>query len=135
MVKIGDKASMSKRISEEVVQTFAELSGDFNPIHLDEEQAANSIFKGRVAHGILALSLVSAVIGTKLPGNGTIYLEEKSRFIRPVMLNDIITAEVIFSDIIRRDKGIIKLSHKVKNQNDQVVLDGYSIVKVEQLML
>src|SRR3972149_931315 len=92
-LKIGEKASLAKTITESDVYAFAQISGDTNPLHIDKEYAAQSLFKERVSHGMLTAGLISAVIGTRLPGVGTIYLSQSLRFIAPVKLGDTIEAE------------------------------------------
>lgn len=129
MIIIGDSASMTKTISESDVYQFAGITGDFNPVHIDAVYAKESIFGERIAHGILVTGLISAVIGTKLPGVGTVYLEQDSKFVRPVRFGDTITATVTVQEIIKPDKGIVKLETKAYNQNNEIVIDGYAIVK------
>ena len=92
--KVGMTASTSKTITETDVILFAGISTDINPVHLDEEAAKNGIFKKRVAHGILVSGLISAVLGNKLPGPGSIYMGQELRFTAPVFIGDTITAEV-----------------------------------------
>ena len=93
-IAIGDTASFSKTITEHDVNAFAGLSGNFNPVHVDEEFARNTRFKGRIAHGLLAAGLISTVIGTALPGANAIYLAQELVFKSPVMLGDTLTALV-----------------------------------------
>lgn len=124
-ISIGDKESMSKTISEYDIYTFAGLTGDFNPAHINEEYAKNTQFQTRIAHGMLSAGLISAILGTKLPGPGTIYLSQNLKFKRPVKIGDTITAEVEVTDII--DKGkfkIAKLSTICKNQIGEIVILG-----------
>jgi 3-hydroxybutyryl-CoA dehydratase len=91
-LKLGMAAQVTKAFSDKDVLTFAELSTDNNPLHVDEEAASKGMFGKRVVHGILVSSLISSVLGTKLPGQGTVYLGQELRFRRPVFLNDEITA-------------------------------------------
>lgn len=128
-LEIGQCESISKTITEKDVLEFAYITGDCNPIHVNEEEASKSIFGKRVAHGMLVGSLVSAVLGMKLPGKGTIYLEQVFKFLKPVFLEDTVTVIVTVDDIINREKGIYKLSTIVKNQNDEITHDGYAVVK------
>ncbi len=127
--KLGDKVEVSKTISEADVYQFAELSGDRNPVHVDKEEAEKSIFGKQIAHGILAGSLISNAIGMKLPGPGSIYLEQDFKFMKPVFISDTITASVEVTEIINEIKGIIRLSTQVYNQNDELVIDGFAVVK------
>lgn len=127
---ISDRATMSKTISESDVYLFAGITGDFNPVHVNAEAARTSVFGERVVHGILVTGLISAVIGTKLPGEGTIYLEQDVKFLKPVKIGDTVTAIVKVIDIINQEKGIIKLDTTVENQNGEQVITGYAVVKI-----
>ena len=127
MIKIGDTASLSKFITQEDVEAFAQISNDLNPVHLDDSFAARSRFGKRIAHGMLVGGLISGVIGTKLPGPGTIYLSQTMRFKKPVFFEDTITAFVKVTNI-REDKPIITLDTQCINQNHEVVIEGEAIV-------
>ncbi len=126
---IGQKAEYSKVITKEMVETFSEISGDINPLHLDDNYAKNTIFKGRIAHGILVSGLISAVIANKLPGEGAIYLTQSLKFTKPVKLNDKITAAV---EIISIDdeNSKITLSTICRNEEGKIVIDGEAQVLV-----
>lgn len=128
-MKIGEKASFSKTISESDVYLFAGITGDFNPIHIDSVTAGNSFASSRIAHGSLISGMISAVIGMKLPGAGTVYLEQDSRFLKPVYIGDTVTAIVEVAEIINRTKGIVKLKTYVNNQDNECVVDGFAIIK------
>lgn len=128
-LNIGMSASISKTISESDILNFADLVGDYNSVHLDEEKAKESFFGRRIAHGMLVGSLISSVIGTKLPGDGTIYLEQNLKFQRPIYISDTITALVTVNEILNEKKGIYRLDTVVMNQNEEVVINGYAIVK------
>jgi 3-hydroxybutyryl-CoA dehydratase len=125
-IKIGDKAELSKTINDKDVYNFAKLSMDFNPIHVNKDYASNTIFKKRIVHGMLSASLISAVIGTKLPGQNTIYLEQKLKFIAPVFIGQTITAQVTVKE--KNNKGVIVLKTEVINQNGQTVIEGEATV-------
>ena len=127
-ITIGQTASYSKQISEQDVQLFAAVSGDVNPVHLDEAFAAATQFKGRIAHGMLTGALVSAALAMELPGPGTIYLGQELSFKAPVFFGDTITAEC---EVIEKqdDRRIIKLATTVRNQDDKVVITGTATVK------
>lgn len=125
-LKIGDKAQFTKQIREEEVILFAKISGDDNPIHLDEEYAKNSIFKQKIAHGFLVGSLISAVIAKDLPGNGTIYLSQNLKFLAPVFLNETITAHIEVLDFPKGSQ--VLLSTICKNQDQKVVIEGTALV-------
>lgn len=126
-IQVGDTASMSKRISDEDVRTFADISGDRNPVHLNDEFAATTIFKRRIAHGALSGALISAVLGMLMPGPGTIYLSQTMNFKAPVYIGDEITAEL---EVIayRSDKRIATLKTEVFNKDNRLVMDGEAIV-------
>lgn len=127
-IKVGDTASFTKTITEFDVETFAGLSGDFNPVHIDAEAAAKSFFHERVAHGILVSGLISAVIGTQLPGPNSIYMGQELRFVAPVKLGDTITATVEVTTK-RDDKRIITLDTTATNQRGDKVITGRAVVK------
>lgn len=126
---VGQSYSLSKRFTLEEVEAFAELSQDNNPVHLDQEYAKESVFHNRIVHGFLSGSLFSAIIGTQLPGNGSIYLGQTLNFKKPVYHDQLITATVTVIDI-RKDKPIVKLLTVCKNEQDEVVIDGEAIVKL-----
>jgi 3-hydroxybutyryl-CoA dehydratase len=126
-IKIGDAAALSLAASAETVAHYARLTGDFNPIHLDEDYAARSFFKKRVAPGLLAAGLISAVLGTRLPGPGAIYLRQELDFKGPVFLGETITARVQVREKFDR-QGKIKLRTWVENQEGRLVLDGSALV-------
>ncbi len=126
-ISIGDKASISKTITESDVYGFAEISMDFNPIHVDQEYAKTTQFKQRVAHGILSAGLVSAVIGTALPGKNTIYLGQTLKFTAPVFIGDTLTARVEVTEKIEA-KNILKLKTEVLKQDGTVVVEGEATV-------
>ena len=130
MFNKGEKATFSKTITESDVCVFAGVSGDFNPIHINKIYAEQTMFKKRIVHGALLNSYISNVIGMQLPGTGTIYLEQNSKFVKPVYIGDTVTASVEIEDIIKEEKGILKLSTNVVNQNGELCLEGYAIVKV-----
>lgn len=129
-MKIGDSASFGKTISEADVYQFAGLTGDFNPLHVNKVEAEKTMFGERIAHGMLVGSLISTVLGMYLPGEGTIYLEQNCKFLRPIKFGDTVQAVVTVDEIINKDKGIVKMKSEVINQNQEKVIDGYSIVKV-----
>tara|TARA_Y100000590_G_C15594284_1_gene967375 strand:+ start:55 stop:474 length:420 start_codon:yes stop_codon:yes gene_type:complete len=108
------------------IKKFASASGDKNPIHLNEKFAKNTIFKSRIAHGMLIASFISSVIGNKFPGNGTIYVSQSLNFKRPVKINDIVKVKVILEKKILKKKWCkLKTLCSVKNK---IVLEGTAIV-------
>lgn len=129
IIQVGQSADFSKTISESDVYGFAGLVGDFNEAHLNKVKAEKSVFGTRIAHGMLVGSLISTVLGTKLPGSGTIYLEQNLKFKKPVFFGDTVTAKVTITEVINEIKGIYKLNTIITNQNDEVVTDGYAVVK------
>lgn len=130
-IEIGDKATFTKSITDDVIQSFATFTGDVNPIHLDKEFASTTMFQQRIAHGMLVASFISTVLGTKLPGKNTIYLSQQVSFKAPVAIGDTISvvAEVIKK---RDDKKIITLQTNVYNQHNEIVVEGIAaIMKME----
>ena len=127
--QIGTKDSVTKTISETDVYLFAGISGDFNPVHVNRVEAQESVFGKQIVHGILVASLLSNVIGMKLPGPGTIYMEQNLKFLKPVYIGDTITACIEISEIINEEKNILRLFTKCINQNNELVVDGYAVVK------
>lgn len=123
---IGQKASAKKTITDKDVQDFARISGDYNPVHLDEEYASKTRFGRRIVHGILVSSLISKVIGTDLPGKGTIYLSQNLKFMKPVYIGDEIEAEVEIADWDLKKKRM-KLKTIVKRGNE-CVIEGEALV-------
>jgi 3-hydroxybutyryl-CoA dehydratase len=124
-IKIGDKASMAKTVTESDVYLFAGITGDLNPAHVNEQYAQGTPFKTRIAHGMLSGGFISAVLAMKLPGPGTIYLSQEMKFTKPVFIGDTVTAEVEAIEFI--DKGkfkILELSTTCYNQDGAVVLEG-----------
>ena len=105
---VGQEAILEKKITEEDIFSFSKLTGDNNPVHLDNDFAKFTIFKKKIAHGFLSGSLISTVIATKLPGPGSIYLSQTLKFLAPVFVDDTITAKVIIEEI-NMEKRKIKL--------------------------
>ncbi len=132
VLDIGQSASFSKTISEHDVYGFAGLVGDFNSAHLNQVEAEKSIFKDRIAHGMLIGSLISTVLGMQLPGSGTIYLEQNLKFKKAVYFGDTVTAKVTVAEILDYDKGIYKMDTIVTNQENCIVIDGYAVVMYKE---
>jgi 3-hydroxybutyryl-CoA dehydratase len=124
---VGQFASFSKTISESDVYLFAGITGDLNPAHVDEEYAKGTYFKTRIAHGMLTASFISTIIGTLLPGPGSIYLGQEVKFLAPVRFGDTITATAEVDEIIA-DKKQIRLKTYCTNQDGVTVLDGQARV-------
>ena len=126
-VDVGYKTTHVKTITEADITSFAAVSGDYNPVHMDEEYAKKTLFGGRIAHGVIPIGLLSAA-GAKLPGL-VILLSHSSRFLKPVRIGDTITAiaEVIEA---RKDKGIVTLKNTCVNQNGEAVVEGETTVRL-----
>jgi len=127
--QVGDRSSLTKTYTAEDVQRFSALSLDRNPLHLDADYAAESFFGQRIVHGMLVASLFSAILGTDLPGEGSIYLGQALNFKAPIYLGDTITASVEIITI-RSDKPIITLQTTAVNSEGTIVIDGEAVVKV-----
>lgn len=125
----GDKAFRVTTISDDMIRAFANLTGDTNPVHLDEAYAAGTRFGRRIAHGMIAAGLISATLANDLPGPGTIYLSQTLQFKAPVYPGDTITTMVEVKSA-RPDKPIVTLGTVCKNQDEVVVLEGEAVVLV-----
>ncbi|HVF61108.1 MAG TPA: MaoC family dehydratase [Thermoanaerobaculia bacterium] len=123
----GQSASFSKTIGEVELALFVALSGDVNPLHVDEEFARRTFFGGRIAHGLLSASLLSTVIGTLLPGTGAIYKGQSLRFLRPVRPGDTLTATVEVRDVDRA-RGDLHLATWIANQRGERVIEGEAVI-------
>ena len=126
-IAVGEKAATTKTISEADVLLFAELTGDRNPVHVDEEYARQSVFGTRIAHGSFTTALISAVLGMQLPGLGTIAYKSRCRFRYPVYLGDTITATV---EAVEKNpaKNLVKFKCSWTNQTGIVVAEGEAVV-------
>jgi len=127
--KVGDTAEITRTIEQADVQAFADLTGDHNPIHVDESFAQTTRFGRRIAHGMLTASLISSVLANKLPGEGSVYLGQTLQFVAPVFPGDEITARVTVKEI-RADKPILKLETLCLNQSGEVVIRGEATVYI-----
>ncbi len=125
----GDKASRTTLISDDMIRAFANLTGDSNPVHLDDAYAAGTRFGRRIAHGMIAAGLISATLADDLPGPGTVYLSQTLQFKAPVYPGDTITTTVEVKSV-RPDKPIVTLATVCTNQNNVVVLEGEAVVLV-----
>jgi len=122
-LKLGDWAQFSKTVTEADVVLFAGVTGDFNPAHMDQVWASRTRFQGRIVHGILSAGLISAAIGTRLPGPGTIYLSQELKFLAPVRIGDTLTARVEVVEILEQ-RNRLRLGTQVRNQDGTLVVDG-----------
>ncbi len=127
-LSVGMEASHEKTVSEGDISHFAEVTGDFNPVHMDQAYASTTFFKSRIAHGMLSASLISTVLGTKLPGNGCIYLSQTLRFLAPVRIGDTVKAmaRVVSLDMAKRRAQLACLCEV----DGKVVIEGEATVFV-----
>lgn len=125
--QVGDNAEITKTIEQANIHAFADVTGDHNPVHVDEAFAQSTRFGRTIAHGMLSASLISAVLANKLPGAGSIYLGQTLQFVAPVFPGDEITARVTVKEI-REDKPIVKLETVCINQRDEIVIRGEATV-------
>jgi 3-hydroxybutyryl-CoA dehydratase len=126
-LSVGDTAWFAKTISETDIYQFSAVTGDFNPAHVNEVYAANTFFKSRIAHGMLTLSLVSNILGTQLPGPGTIFVSESVEFMAPVYIHDTIEAVVEIIEI-NPEKNRVKFEAFCFNQHGKKVLRAEGVI-------
>jgi acyl dehydratase len=132
MPRIGETARRTRRVRADDIELFTELTGDRNPLHYDEDAARRSRFGGLIVQGGVTSGLLNAVVAEDLPGPGSVFLHVDWSFTAPVRPGDEITAEVEVIEA-REDKPITRLRTTVKNQDDEVVLDGSALVWTEPL--
>src|SRR2546421_9748606 len=128
-LKIGDSFSTSRKVTDQLIREFAELSGDRNPIHLDEEFAAKTRFGRRIAHGMLSGAFISAVLGYEFKERRIVYLSQTMRFTAPAFIGDTITTTATVTHI-REDRGIVTLDTVCTNQDGGVTVTGEAVVMV-----
>ena len=128
-LKIGDTFSTTREITDELIRQFAELSGDHNPIHLDEEFAKQTRFGRRIAHGMLSGAFISAVLGYEFKERKIVYLSQTMRFTTPTFIGDTITTTARVK-AIREDKGIVTLETECRKQTGEVTLTGESAIMI-----
>ncbi|MBD2840401.1 MaoC family dehydratase [Pseudomonas sp. JM0905a] len=121
-LEVGQKATFSTAVEERHIQLFAAVSGDRNPVHLDAEYAATTMFKERIAHGMFTGALISAAIACEMPGPGSIYLGQQLKFTRPVKLGDTLTVELEILEKLPKNR--VRIATRVFNQNADQVVDG-----------
>ena len=126
-LKVGDRATFTKTLSESDVYLYAGITGDMNPAHIDQHYAEKTFFKTRIAHGMLPAGFISTVLGTRLPGPGTIYLRQSLNFRAPVHFGDTITASVEIVEIMVK-KNRVRLKTACENQDGVIVLDGEALI-------
>ena len=130
--KVGDAATRTKTITDDDIRAFAELSGDRNPVHLDDEYAAQTRFGRRIAHGMIAASLVSAALANELPGPGSVYLSQTLRFNAPVFPGDTVTARVEVTRV-REDKPVVTLETVCTNERGERLIEGEAVVLLTEV--
>ena len=126
---VGMSAERTRIVNDDLVRRYAELTEDFNPVHVDEAAAAKSRFGGRIAHGMLSGGLISAVLGMDLPGPGALWLSQQMKFTRPVMLGDTITTRVEVLEVIPA-KRRARLATTCRNQRGELTLDGEALIQM-----
>lgn len=129
MLKVGDSYAQSFTATDQTIRDIAKVSGDINPIHLDEAYASKSIFGRQIAHGLFCLNAISMILGNHFPGMGTILLSQSFEYKAPVYIGDVITVEVTVTEAM--PKGVYLLSVVCQDQNRRKVLTGISKVKWE----
>jgi 3-hydroxybutyryl-CoA dehydratase len=130
-LRVGEAAEFSKTVTEADVVLFAGITGDFNPVHVDERAAAASRFGGRIAHGMLSAGFISTVLGTRLPGPGAIYLSQTLRFTAPVRIGDTVTARAEVAEVIPA-KRRVRLATTCRTQDGVTVVEGEAVVMVPE---
>ena len=128
-IKIGDRFSTAREVTDDVIRKFADVSGDYNPIHLDEEFAKTTRFGRRIAHGMLSGAFISAVLGNEFKERKIVYLSQTMKFTAPVFLGDTVTASGTITNI-REDKGIVTLETVCTNQNGETLVTGEAVVMI-----
>ena len=144
-LQVGTKDTLTRTLTEQDLLLFAKVSGDTNPVHLDEEFAATTQFEGRIAHGMWTASLISCALATKLPGPGGIYLGQELKFMRPVKVGDTVTVQLevleinarrkratVSTNVINQDgKNVVKGKAEIMPSTDKVIVDEYPLPEVE----
>lgn len=129
-LEVGQAAEFTKTVTETDVVMYAGITGDFNPMHVDQTYAQATQFGGRIAHGMLTAGFISAVLGMKLPGEGSIYMSQSLRFTRPVRIGDTITARIEVIELFPQKKRV-RLATTCRNQDGKAVLDGEALVLMQ----
>lgn len=129
LLKIGDKFTTNRLVTDELIRQFAEVSGDFNPIHLDEDFAKTTRFGNRIAHGMLSGAFISAVLGNELKDMKIVYLSQTMKFTAPVFIDDTVTTTATIINI-REDKPIITCETICTNQNGEMLVTGESKIMI-----
>ncbi|NUU99274.1 enoyl-CoA hydratase [Marinitoga sp. 1154] len=126
-ITLGQTYEVKRKITAKMVETFAEITGDKNPVHLDEEFASKTVFKKRISHGILSVGLISAVLGMEFPGPGTIYMKQDTKFLKPIYLDEEITIKITVKEKIDEKSRLI-LTTQIIKENGKIAVDGEALV-------
>ena len=127
-IQVGMRGTYAKTVTEADIILFAGVTGDNNPVHIDAEAAASTMFKERIAHGMLSAGFISAVLGTKLPGPGAIYMSQTRRFKAPVKIGDTVTATCTVTEVVpEKRRAMLSTVCKI---GDTVVIEGEAMVMV-----
>lgn len=127
LIKVGDTETFTKTITETDVYLFGGITGDLNPAHTNEVESSQTMFKGRIVHGMFTASMVSTILGMYLPGPGTIFLSQETKFLKPVRFNDTITARIVATEV-KTEKNIVVFESECVNQDGEKVLVGKATV-------
>ena len=130
-IKIGDRFSRSREVTDELIRSFADLSGDHNPIHLDEEFARSTRFGRRIAHGMLSGAFISAILGEEFKERKIVYLSQTMKFKAPVFVDDVVTTTALVTRI-REERGIVIMETTCANQNGEILVTGEAAVMILQ---
>nr|WP_241244251.1 MaoC family dehydratase [Marinitoga sp. 38H-ov] len=126
-IKLNQIYEVKRKITANMVETFAEITGDKNPVHLDENFASKTMFKNRIVHGILSVGLISAVLGMEFPGPGTIYMKQDSKFLKPIYLDEEITIRIVVKEKIEEKSRLI-LTTQIIKEDGSLAVDGEALV-------
>jgi 3-hydroxybutyryl-CoA dehydratase len=129
-IQVGQSAELAKTVTETDIALFAGVTGDFNAVHIDAVAAAQSRFGERIAHGMLSAGFISAVLGMRLPGAGSVYLSQSLKFTKPVRIGDTVTARVEVLEVVAT-KRRVRLATTCRNQNGETVVEGEAVVMVD----
>ena len=129
-IQVGQSAELAKTVTETDIALFAGVTGDFNAVHIDAAAAAQSRFGERIAHGMLSAGFISAVLGMRLPGPGSVYLSQSLKFTKPVRIGDTVTARVEVLEVLAT-KRRVRLATTCRNQNGETVVEGEAVVMVD----
>ncbi len=124
--KVGDRKTVTVKVTDKMVKQFAEMSGDFNPIHMDEEYAKTTRFGRRIAHGMISGALISRALAMELGGEG-IYLSQTLKFLKPIFIDDEVIVELYVASV-REQKGIASLETTVKKTSGELVVKGDAMI-------